>query len=99
MCWICEGWVEQSFEIKMANNSREIYIHIDFDGFRPLVVEGSSVNRYTVKKMCPPKRKIYYFYSTPNYEGFYDFRSPSVSYEKVLLDLNLENITFETDSQ
>lgn len=34
-CWICEGWSEQRFEMRTSQIGAAVYIHFEFDKFKP----------------------------------------------------------------
>ena len=68
ICWICEGWTELKFswtpEESGSINSEPIFLHLDFDSFRPMIMTKVD-GIFTINRMCPPARKIEYFFSNP----------------------------------
>lgn len=34
-CWICEGWAECKFELRSTIFGATVYLHFDFDGYKP----------------------------------------------------------------
>lgn len=64
MCWICEGWSEKRFEWKSGISGHHfkepVYIHFDFDEYRPwLMVKGYE--EFYIWKMIPPGKSHYFF--------------------------------------
>jgi hypothetical protein len=41
-----------------------IYIHLDFEEYRPILMMKGPESFYLVR-MCPPNRKVHYFFSNP----------------------------------
>jgi hypothetical protein len=76
MCWICEGWSEKKFEWKIGisgqNIKEPVYIHFDFDEYRPCLLEKDEENGcFYVWRMVPPG-KSYYFYTFGGEEAIPD---------------------------
>ena len=64
VCWICEGWYEETFKF-MANEEdpdgkRLVYIHFDFEEYRPRLINLTDKN-VKYKTMVPPKKYRYFF--------------------------------------
>lgn len=64
-CWICEGWSECKFELRLAAKDATIKIHFDFEHFHPALVPQTSEGIYRVFRMVPPGVHQY-FYSVNN---------------------------------
>ncbi|KRX10135.1 hypothetical protein PPERSA_08538 [Pseudocohnilembus persalinus] len=72
ICWICQGWHEVKFEFEFnvdeENNNNDknnhIFVHLDFEGNLPILMERQG-NIYVSYRMCPPNRKINFFFSNP----------------------------------
>ena len=61
-CWICEGWSEMYFEIKSIKLEANVYIHFDFDQYKPdLVTNGDVPGLYALYRMVPPGNHKYFF--------------------------------------
>ena len=75
MCWVCEGWTEHKFEWKIGksgNIAKEpVYIHFDFDEYRPWLMEKDAHGVFFLWKMIPPG-KTHYFYSFGGENGVAD---------------------------
>lgn len=72
-CWICEGWSEMKFEWKVGISGtivkEPVYIHFDFDEYRPWLLEkDEDEGLYYIWKMIPPG-KTHYFYSLGGENG------------------------------
>ncbi|EAR90528.1 hypothetical protein TTHERM_00118760 (macronuclear) [Tetrahymena thermophila SB210] len=71
ICWICDGWQEITFEIFSQQSSsfcnKPVFLHLDFENYRPhyMDVDPNNPNRFFVKRMCPPNKKILFFFSDP----------------------------------
>ncbi|KAM3145071.1 hypothetical protein pb186bvf_002746 [Paramecium bursaria] len=68
ICWICQGWVEMKFTYHPGRSGQlekaPIFIHFDFEHFRPTLME--QIDEYfQIFKMCPPNVPIKYFFSNP----------------------------------
>lgn len=67
-CWICEGWQETRFEWNPQRSGQmynePIFIHIDFEGFKPLLLTHLN-NEFFLVKMCPPNTEVRYFFTNP----------------------------------
>lgn len=65
MCWVCEGWTEHKFDWrigKSGNTAKEpVYIHFDFDEYRPWLLEKDATGHHTIWKMIPPGKTNYFF--------------------------------------
>lgn len=76
MCWVCEGWNEMKFEWKIGKSGNHVkepvYIHFDFDEYRPWLMEKDSEHgSFLIWKMIPPG-KTHYFYSFGGENGIAD---------------------------
>ena len=96
-CWVCEGWTEMKFEWKMGISSglvkEPVYIHFDFDTYKPWLLEKDDEGTYYIYKMVPPGRSLY-FYSLGGEEGEADVSKE----QKVIRKTNLKivkNILFK----
>ncbi|KAM3145067.1 hypothetical protein pb186bvf_002742 [Paramecium bursaria] len=68
ICWICQGWVEIKFTYHPKRSGQlesfPIFIHFQFEDFRPTLME--QYDDYSeIHKMCPPNQQIRYFFSCP----------------------------------
>ena len=93
-CWICESWKEMKFvgnAIKeQAMDTRDIYIHLECDGFKPDLMKITN-GQVELNRVIPPG-EIRFFFSFDN--------SPIVSsdYSSVLLETPiLKDIEFSKD--
>ncbi|CAD8097939.1 unnamed protein product [Paramecium sonneborni] len=67
VCWICEGWQEIKFQWNPKSGtlqSEPIFIHFDFDDYKPYLMTFLNGEFFFVK-MCPPNRSIKYFFTNP----------------------------------
>ncbi|CAD8157226.1 unnamed protein product [Paramecium octaurelia] len=67
VCWICEGWQEIKFQWNQKSGtlrSEPIFIHFDFDDYKPYLMTFLNGAFFFVK-MCPPNRSIKYFFTNP----------------------------------
>lgn len=74
MCWICEGWNEVKFEWRVGKSGDKVvepvYIHFDFDKYRPWLLEKDPDHgSFYLWKMIPPG-KSHYFYSFGGENGY-----------------------------
>lgn len=68
-CWICDGWTELQFFVEGLGECT--FLHLDFEGYRPICMDKQSDGKFALTKMCPPKKKIRFFFSDPtNYVAF-----------------------------
>lgn len=37
-CWICEGWVEIKFQYSGVEYQHPIFLHLDFEDYRPMLM-------------------------------------------------------------
>ncbi|CAD8150190.1 unnamed protein product [Paramecium pentaurelia] len=67
-CWLCEGWTEIRFQYVVGKSGTisdyPIYLHLDFENYRPMIMEQDQ-QIFFLLRMCPPNRKIRYFFSNP----------------------------------
>ena len=104
MCWVCEGWTEHRFEWKVGksgNTAKEpVYIHFDFDEYRPWLIEkDEKTGQLAIWKMIPPG-KTNYFYSFGGENGTGDVardqphtKIPSIKHVR---DIHFSEIDGET---
>ena len=45
-----------------------IFIHFDFDDFKPLLMQADSAKSLSVRKMCPIETQVKYFFTCPAFE-------------------------------
>ncbi|KAL4496017.1 hypothetical protein ABPG72_015439 [Tetrahymena utriculariae] len=70
-CWICDGWQEVKFEIKAGCSDsflgNPVFLHLDFENYRPhyMSPDPDDPEKFVLFRMCPPNRKIYFFFSDP----------------------------------
>ncbi|EAR90533.1 hypothetical protein TTHERM_00120790 (macronuclear) [Tetrahymena thermophila SB210] len=70
-CWICDGWQEVKFEIKAGCSDsflgNPVFLHLDFENYRPhyMTPDPEDPEKFVLYRMCPPNRKIYFFFSDP----------------------------------
>lgn len=68
VCWICDGWQQVTFEWHPGRSgtmaSEPVYLHLDFEEYRPILMAKGPECFYLVR-MCPPNRKVHYFFSNP----------------------------------
>lgn len=57
--------VKKNEQTKDKNNSskRELYIHFNFESYKPLKMNSINEYSYQFKRMCPPNKQIMYFIS------------------------------------
>ncbi|CAD8109684.1 unnamed protein product [Paramecium primaurelia] len=87
-CWICEGWQEIKFEW-IAHKSGSLYnepifIHFDFEDYRPLLMTFLN-NEFFFIKMCPPNKEIHYF-----------FTNPILGVQQPAMDQNIKNMQIQS---
>ncbi|CAD8120300.1 unnamed protein product [Paramecium sonneborni] len=67
-CWICEGWEEVKFTWSPGKsggmNNDPIFLHVNFDGYRPVLMNPHQ-GEYHLYRMCPPNQRVLYFFSNP----------------------------------
>lgn len=69
-CWICEGWSEFKFDLKVPQHiGAEVYLHFDFDDYRPDLMPQISPGFYQTWRMIPPGT-FHYFMSVNGVEYF-----------------------------
>ncbi|KAL4468591.1 hypothetical protein ABPG74_005094 [Tetrahymena malaccensis] len=77
VCWICDGWQEITFEVFCQQSSsfcnKPVFLHLDFENYRPhyMDIDPTNPNRFFVKRMCPPNKKILFFFTDPLKEILY----------------------------
>ncbi|CAD8094383.1 unnamed protein product [Paramecium sonneborni] len=67
VCWICEGWQEIKFQWNPKSGplqTEPIFIHFDFDDYKPYLMTFLNKEFFFVK-MCPPNTSIKYFFTNP----------------------------------
>jgi len=42
-----------------------IYVHMNFDDYRPIPMTADLPGLFVLRRMCPPSSKLLYFFSTP----------------------------------
>ncbi|CAD8076292.1 unnamed protein product [Paramecium sonneborni] len=84
-CWICEGWVEIGFHYSGIEYQHPIFLHLDFEQYRPILM-NQQTNSYYLQRMCPPNKKIHYYFSNP----IYDVRFVAKDQKTLTLDINEE---------
>lgn len=65
-CWVCEGWREVKFEWNVGRSGKHIsepvYIHFDFDEYRPWLMEKDEDDGvFYIWKMVPPGKSLYFY--------------------------------------
>jgi len=45
-------------------NTEPIYLHLDFENYKPILMNKGPENFY-IYRMCPPNSKVHYFFSNP----------------------------------
>jgi len=64
-CWVCEGWSEAKFEWRMGQSSavakQPVYIHFDFDNYKPWLMTRQDDEVWVIWKMIPPGKSHYFF--------------------------------------
>jgi hypothetical protein len=65
---MCEGWCEVYFEYvpKVSGNINDepVYLHVDFDSYKPILMITSR-EKFYIYLVCPPGSKVQYFFSNP----------------------------------
>ncbi|KAL4468589.1 hypothetical protein ABPG74_005092 [Tetrahymena malaccensis] len=89
ICWICDGWQEIKFEITAESSStfakHPVFLHLDFENYRPHYMDPDpeNPNKFILKRMCPPDRRIQFFFSDPTQKVlYYSHDYPSMSFMK-----------------
>ena len=63
--WICEGWTENTFEVKLGKSfsiiEDPVHIHFDYNYFKPELMRWIKGETYTYTTMCPPGKIKYFF--------------------------------------
>ncbi|CAD8112195.1 unnamed protein product [Paramecium sonneborni] len=87
-CWICEGWQEIKFEWTAHKSgslyNEPIFIHFDFEDYRPLLMTFLN-NEFFFIKMCPPNKEIHYF-----------FTNPILGVQQPAMDQNIKNMQIQS---
>ncbi|KAL4447089.1 hypothetical protein ABPG74_013941 [Tetrahymena malaccensis] len=83
-CWICDGWTELQFSVEGVGECT--FLHFDFEGYRPICMDKQSDGKFTLIKMCPPRKKIRFFFTDPT--SLVAFTTESYLKEK---QLNIHN--------
>eukprot|EP00347_Sterkiella_histriomuscorum_P017331 403349792 len=69
-CWICEGWSEFKFDLRVPQHiGVEVYLHFDFDDYKPDLMPPTSAGMYQTWRMVPPGTH-HYFMSVNGSEYF-----------------------------
>ncbi|EAR90532.2 hypothetical protein TTHERM_00120780 (macronuclear) [Tetrahymena thermophila SB210] len=89
ICWICDGWQEIKFEITAESSStfakHPVFLHLDFENYRPHYMDPDpeNPNKFILKRMCPPNRRIQFFFSDPTQKVlYYSHDYPSMGFMK-----------------
>ncbi|KAL4496016.1 hypothetical protein ABPG72_015438 [Tetrahymena utriculariae] len=89
ICWICDRWQEINFEITAEASStfakHPVFLHLDFENYRPYYMDPDpeNPNKFILKRMCPPDRRIQFFFSDPTQKVlYYSHDYPSMSFMK-----------------
>ncbi|KAL4432711.1 hypothetical protein ABPG74_011532 [Tetrahymena malaccensis] len=70
-CWICHGWTEIRFEMRDTGSDvftgEPAFLHLDFEDYQPIYMDRDpeDPNCFFLNRMCPPNRKITFFFSDP----------------------------------
>jgi len=70
-CWICHGWMEIRFEISSESSDlftgEPAFLHLDFEDYQPIYMDADpeDKSKFFLYRMCPPNRKISFFFSDP----------------------------------
>ena len=63
--WVCEGWTENIFEVKLGKSfsiiEDPVHIHFDYNYFKPELMKWIKGETYTYTTMCPPGKIKYFF--------------------------------------
>ncbi|CAK65071.1 unnamed protein product (macronuclear) [Paramecium tetraurelia] len=90
-CWICEGWQEIKFEWTAHKSgslyNEPIFIHFDFEEYRPLLMTFLN-NEFFYVKMCPPNKEIHYFFTNP----ILSIQQPAM--DQNIKQMNIQSIPF-----
>lgn len=107
-CWICEKWVEVAFtwkpEVSGAAKELPIYIHLDFDSFKPTLLDTTK-DHFSVTRMVPPGLIRFFFsadsdlmvsqeYNTKVLENSLRIEFPGQNNEKSYLNIGKVNLIF-----
>lgn len=68
-----------------------IYVHMNFDHFKPIPMEKDDIGNFFVKRMCPPSKNLLYFFSTPE-EDTYAKDQPCIKNKNPLLKVKFKEI-------
>ncbi|KAL4497331.1 hypothetical protein ABPG72_011266 [Tetrahymena utriculariae] len=79
-CWICDGWTELQFSVEGVGDCT--FLHFDFEGYRPICMDKQSDGKFILIKMCPPLKKIRFFFTDPT--SLVAFTTESYQKEKQL---------------
>lgn len=64
VCWICEGWYEETFRFVVheedPDGKKLVYIHFDFEEYRPRLINVNDKN-VKYKAMVPPRTYKYFY--------------------------------------
>ncbi|CAD8166448.1 unnamed protein product [Paramecium pentaurelia] len=92
-CWICEGWQEIRFEWNAYKSgslyNEPIFIHFDFEEYRPFLMTHLN-NEFFFVKMCPPNQEIHYFFTNP----ILGVQQPAMDQQIKYLDTPIPSIPF-----
>ncbi|KAL4496015.1 hypothetical protein ABPG72_015437 [Tetrahymena utriculariae] len=99
VCWICNGWVEVTFEIFTQSSSSfckyPVFLHLQFENYQPCLMEIDPNNayRFFLTRMCPPNKELLFFFTNIHSKIVYHAKE----YQKVLfLADQYPEITFVT---
>ncbi|KAL4468590.1 hypothetical protein ABPG74_005093 [Tetrahymena malaccensis] len=90
ICWICEGWVEVTFEIFTQQSSSfckyPVFVHLQFENYQPCLMEIDPQNpsRFFLTRMCPSNREIIFFFTNIDSKIVYHANE----YQRVLFQAN-----------
>ncbi|EWS75791.1 hypothetical protein TTHERM_000118777 (macronuclear) [Tetrahymena thermophila SB210] len=90
VCWICDGWVEFTFEIFTQQSSSfckyPVFLHLQFENYQPCLMEHdpNNPNRFFLTKMCPPNKEILFFFTNIDSKIVYHAKE----YQKILFLAN-----------
>ncbi|CAD8117348.1 unnamed protein product [Paramecium sonneborni] len=92
-CWICEGWQEIKFEWNAYKSgslyNEPIFIHFDFEDYKPLLMTHLN-HEFFLVKMCPPNCDIHYFFTNP----ILSVQQPAIDQPIIQLEIPIPSIPF-----
>ncbi|KAL4479127.1 hypothetical protein ABPG72_008957 [Tetrahymena utriculariae] len=94
-CWICHGWTEIRFEMRDTGSDvftgEPAFLHLDFEDYQPIYMDRDPEDPscFFLNRMCPPNRKITFFFSDPCKNVIYFSKDYKIQEFQIPEEINL----------